>query len=56
MISCVSCCSCLLGLALFSFSLLTLKCFVSDARDTNYVVIFAGSKLPVRLRKKPHSV
>jgi hypothetical protein len=40
----VSCCSCLLGLAFFSFSLLTLKCFVSEARDTNCVVILAGSK------------
>jgi hypothetical protein len=40
----VSCCSCLLGLAFFSFSLLTLKCFVCKARDTNCVVILAGSK------------
>jgi hypothetical protein len=39
-----SCCSCLLGLAFFSFSLLTLKCFVSKARDTNCVVILVGSK------------
>jgi hypothetical protein len=38
------CCSCLLGLAFFSFSLLILKCFVSEARYTNYVVILAGSK------------
>jgi hypothetical protein len=40
----VSCCSCLLGLAFFSFSLLTLKCFVSEARDTNCVAILARSK------------
>jgi hypothetical protein len=53
-ITCVSCCSCLLGLAFFSFLLLTLKCFVSEARDTNCVVILVGSKWPVRLRKKPH--
>jgi hypothetical protein len=31
-------------LAFFSFSHLTLKCFVSKARDTNCVVILAGSK------------
>jgi hypothetical protein len=31
-------------LAFFSFSLLTLKCFVSEARDTNCVVVLAGSK------------
>jgi hypothetical protein len=30
-------------LAFFSF-LVTLKCFVSKARDTNCVVILAGSK------------
>jgi hypothetical protein len=34
----------LLGLAFCSFSLLTLKCFVSEARDTNCVVILARSK------------
>jgi hypothetical protein len=50
------CCSCLLGLAFFFFSILTLKCFVSKARDTNCVVVLAGSKWPVRLRKKAHSV
>jgi hypothetical protein len=50
------CCSSLLGLAFFSFSLLTLKCFVSEARDTNCVVVLVGSKWPMRLRKKPHSV
>ena len=38
------CCSCLLGLAFFFFSILTLKCFVSKARDTNCVVVLAGSK------------
>jgi hypothetical protein len=38
------CCSCLLSLAIFSLSLLTLKCFVSDVRDTNCVVVLAGSK------------
>jgi hypothetical protein len=38
------CCSCLLGLAFFSFSLLTLKSFVSKARDTNCVVVLARSK------------
>jgi hypothetical protein len=43
-ITCISCCSCLLGLAFFSFSLLTLKCFVSEARDTNCVMVLAGSK------------
>jgi hypothetical protein len=31
-------------LAFFSFSLLTLECFVSEARDTNCVVILVGSK------------
>jgi hypothetical protein len=31
-------------LAFFSFSLLILKCFVSDARDTNCVMILARSK------------
>jgi hypothetical protein len=31
-------------LAFFFFSLLTLKCFVIKARDTNCVVILAGSK------------
>jgi hypothetical protein len=34
----------LLGLAFFFFSILTLKCFVSKAIDTNYVVVLAGSK------------
>jgi hypothetical protein len=34
----------LLGLAFFSFSLLTLKCFVSEARDINCVVVLARSK------------
>jgi hypothetical protein len=29
-------------LTFFSFSLLTLKCFVSEARDTNCVVVLAG--------------
>jgi hypothetical protein len=38
------CYSCLLGLTLFFFSILTLKCFVSKARDTNCVVVLAGSK------------
>ena len=38
------CCSCLLSLAFFFFSILTLKCFVSKARDTNYVVVLARSK------------
>jgi hypothetical protein len=38
------CCSCLFGLAFFFFSILTLKCFVSKARDTNCVVILAVSK------------
>jgi hypothetical protein len=38
------CCSCLLGLAFFFFSILTVKCFVSKARDTNCVVVLAGSK------------
>jgi hypothetical protein len=38
------CCSCLLGLAFFFFSILTLKCFVSKARDTNCVVVLVGSK------------
>jgi 4-amino-4-deoxy-L-arabinose transferase-like glycosyltransferase len=38
------CCSCLLGLAFFFFSIPTLKCFISKARDTNCVVVFAGSK------------
>jgi hypothetical protein len=38
------CCYCLLGLAFFLFSILTLKCFVSKARDTNCVVVLAGSK------------
>jgi hypothetical protein len=38
------CCSCLLGLAFIFFSILTLKCFVSKARDTNCVVVLAGSK------------
>jgi hypothetical protein len=33
-------------LAFFSFSLLTLKCFVSDARDTNCVVILGGLSDP----------
>jgi 4-amino-4-deoxy-L-arabinose transferase-like glycosyltransferase len=33
------CCSFLLGLAFFFFSILTLKCFVSKARDTNCVVV-----------------
>jgi hypothetical protein len=50
------CYYCLLGLAFFFFSILTLKCFVSKARDTNCVVVLAGSKWPVRLRKKAHSV
>jgi hypothetical protein len=31
-------------LGFISFSLLTLKCFVSEARDTNCVVVLAGSK------------
>jgi hypothetical protein len=43
-------------LALFPFPILILKCFVSDARDTKCVVILAGSKWPMRLRKKAHSV
>jgi hypothetical protein len=34
----------LLGLAFFSFSLLTLKFFVSEARDINCVVVLVGSK------------
>jgi hypothetical protein len=34
----------LVCLAWLSFSLLILKCFVSEARDTNCVVILAGSK------------
>jgi hypothetical protein len=38
------CSSCLLGLAFFFFSILTLKCFVSKARDTNCVVVLVGSK------------
>jgi hypothetical protein len=38
------CCSCLFGLAIFFFSILTLKFFVSNTRDTNCVVILAGSK------------
>jgi hypothetical protein len=38
------CCSCLLGLAFFYFSLLTIKCFISEARDANCVVVLAGSK------------
>jgi hypothetical protein len=42
-ITCVSCCSCLLGWLSFLF-LVTLKCFVSKARDTNCVVVLAGSK------------
>jgi hypothetical protein len=50
------CCSCLLGLAFFFFSILTLKCFVSKARDTNCLVVLAGSRWPVILRKKAHSV
>jgi hypothetical protein len=50
------CCSCLLGLTFIFFSILTLKCFVSKARDTNCVVVFTGSKWPVRLRKKAHPV
>jgi hypothetical protein len=28
----------------FSFLILTLKCFVSEARDTKCVVVLAGSK------------
>jgi hypothetical protein len=32
----------LLGLDFFSFSLLTLKCFVNEAGDTHCVVILAG--------------
>jgi hypothetical protein len=36
---------CLVGFLFFSFLfLVTLKCFVSKARDTNCVVILAGSK------------
>jgi hypothetical protein len=34
----------LVCLAWLSFLSLTLKCFVSEARDTNYLVILAGSK------------
>jgi hypothetical protein len=33
---------CLVGFLFFSF--VTLKCFVSKARDTNCVVVLAGSK------------
>jgi hypothetical protein len=41
----------LLG-SLSSFLILVPKCFVSKARDTNCVVVLAGSKLPVELRRK----
>jgi hypothetical protein len=41
---------------LSSFSHSYSQSLVSKARDTNCVVILAGSKWPVRLRKKPHSV
>jgi hypothetical protein len=51
----VLCCSCCLSWP-FSFPILILKCFVSEARDTQCVVVLAGSYWPVRLRKKTHSV
>jgi hypothetical protein len=44
------CCSCLLGWLSF-ISHFLLSSFVSEARDTNCVVVLVGSKWPVRLRK-----
>jgi hypothetical protein len=41
----------LLGWLSFLF-LVTLKCFVSKARDTNCVVVLAGSKWPVRSKEE----
>jgi hypothetical protein len=43
--------SCLLGWLSFLF-LVTLKSFVSKARDTNCVVVLAGSKSPVRSKEE----
>jgi hypothetical protein len=43
-------------LLLFFLILLVINSIVTEARDTNCVVVLAGTLCPVRLRREAHSV